>query len=142
MSDAPKAPSLATHWFHLELALGSAVQRTKHGAPFAKIDWGTTDHYVSIGALAVACAVLEDAGLRNKNEHVKLLFEIRNALIHNAGNLALNRKPTALADAQTYLQTKGHLRLSPELTQPFFSLKGSVVKLEPGMYFAVRLCML
>ena len=101
MSTSSSAPNLATQWFHLERIFGSATRREQHIDPTANVDWEKTEHFVRIGALAVACAILEDAGLRQKNEHVRLLFEIRNALIHNAGNMALNRNTTALVRAKS-----------------------------------------
>lgn len=142
MSTSASSATLATQWFHLERIFGPATRREQHIDPTANVDWQKTDHYVRIGALAVACAILEDAGHKQKSEHVKLLFEIRNALVHNAGDIALNRNTSALPSAQSYLQNQGHLRLSANLTDPYFTLNGSVVTLQPGIYFALRLCML
>lgn len=80
--------------------------------------------------------------MKAKNKHVSLLFEIRNSLIHNAGDMALNRNRKALGEAQKYLTSATHTALSPELNCPFFSLTGTVVELQPSIYFALRLCML
>lgn len=139
---SPPAFSIATQWFHLERIFGPAARRERHIDPDANVDWELTDHYVRVGALAVGCALLEDAGLKAKDEHVRLLFEIRNALIHNAGDMALNRNTKALGDAQRYLSNASHATLSPEIGSPFFSLTGTVVELQPSIYFSLRLCML
>jgi hypothetical protein len=134
--------SLSTQWFHLELAFGPAVDRMRHQDPDAKIDWDETEHYVRIGALAVACALLEDAGLRDKNEHVRVLFEIRNALIHNDGDISRNRNRRALPMAEAYLAASTHTQLSDQLGEPFFAVSGTKVRLLSGLNYALRLCML
>ena len=133
--------SIATQWFHLERIFSGATQRERRNDPDADVDWEKTDNYVRLGALATACAILEDAGLRGSNEHIQVLFEIRNALIHNCGDMALNKKSTALSKAQVYLANSRHGEISPNLDAPFFSLNGSMVSLSPGIYFAIRLCM-
>jgi hypothetical protein len=70
-----------------------------------------------------------------------MLFETRNALVHNSGDMALNKSPKALAMAKTYLADSRHCDISPNLASPFFSLMGSKVRLSPNIYFAIRLCM-
>jgi hypothetical protein len=141
MTQIPTESSLATQWFHLELAFGPAVLRQQRNDPDANIDWTKTDHYVRIGALSVACALLEDAGLKKKNEHIRMLFEIRNALIHNGGDMALNRNSSALISAQNYLNQDRHKDISQNLDSPYFSLTDTVVVLQSNIYFALRLCM-
>lgn len=142
MTTIPTPPSLATQWFHLERAFGPAVRREQRNDPDANVDWAKTDHYVRIGALAVACAILEDAGLKKKNEHIGLLFEIRNALIHNGGDMAMNRNAQALQNARNYLNLARHRDISQNLDAPYFSLAGTIVELQGNIYFALRLCML
>lgn len=80
--------------------------------------------------------------MKQRDEHIRLLFELRNAMIHNSGDLGLNRNPNALVEARAYLASAKHLQLSPQLTTPFFSLHGTRAELHPNLYFAVRLCML
>jgi hypothetical protein len=137
----PTTTPLSTQWFHLELAFGPAVDRLRRQDPTANVDWAETEHYVRLGALAVACAMLEDAGLRQKNEHIQVLFEIRNALIHNDGDIGRNRNQSALPMAEAYLATGKHNQLSAQLGGPFFSVSGTKVRLLPSLNFALRLCM-
>lgn len=134
--------TLSTQWFHLELAFGPAVDRMRRQDPDANINWDETEHYVRIGALAVACAMLEDAGLRAKNEHVRVLFEIRNALIHNDGDIAMNKYSRALPLASAYLAAGKHTQLSTQLGGPFFAMSGTKVRLLSSLNYALRLCML
>lgn len=137
----PSLPNLSTQWFHLELVFGSAVDRIRRQDPTANIDWAKTEHYVRIGALAVACAMLEDAGLRRNNIHIEVLFEIRNAVIHNDGDISRNRNASALSLATGYLASKQYLLLSKELKEPFFSISGTHVALLPNLNYALRFCM-
>jgi hypothetical protein len=118
------------------------VKREKLNNPDANIDWEKTEHYVRIGALSSACVLLEDANLKGTNVHIRLLFEIRNAFIHNKGDMALNRNSDSLQDAINYIQDNGHKDLSDKLDSPYFSINGSVVKLENNLYYALRLCMI
>ena len=133
--------SIATQWFHLERIFGGATQRERRNDPDADVDWEKTDNYVRLGALATACAILEDAGRKGSNEHIQVLFEIRNALIHNCGDIALNTSSTALSKARAYLANSKHSEISSNLDGPFFTLIGSKVSLSPSIYFAIRLCM-
>jgi hypothetical protein len=85
--------------------------------------------------------MLEDAGLRAKNEHVQVLFEIRNALIHNDGDIARNKNKRALSMASAYLAAAKHTQLSTKLDEPFFAICDTKVRLLPGLNYALRLCM-
>lgn len=142
MSITSISNSLATQWFHLELCFGSAVSREKNINPEANIDWEKTRHYVDVGALSAACVLLEDSNLKGTNEHIRLLFEIRNALIHNNGDMSLNRNSNSLHDAENYIQENRHKDLSEKLDSPYFSLNGTVVTLKANIYHALRLCMI
>jgi hypothetical protein len=133
--------NLVSQWLPLERAFSSAIRREEYAAQVDTIDWVKADHYVRIGALATACVMLEDAGRKNSTEHIQVLFEIRNALIHNNGDLAKNRNSKALVDAQAYLAKSKHLDLSSSLASPYFSIVGTVVKLQPSIHFALRLFM-
>ena len=129
-------PSLATQWFHVERIFGGATQRERRNDPEADVDWEKTDEYVRLGALATACAILEDAGRKGNDEHIQVLFEIRNALIHYGGDIALNKNTRALSKAQAYLANSRHNQISNNLDGPFFSLTGSQVRLNSNIYFA------
>jgi len=133
---------LAKKWIELEFVFSPAATHARRYDLRRDIDWEDIDHYIRIGALATACALIEEEGLKGRNEHIKLLFELRNALIHNSGDLSKNKYRKALQLAENYLAQNHHLELSPELSVPFFSLHGPLIKLTPSLYFALRLCML
>lgn len=86
--------------------------------------------------------MIEKAGLKGINEHVSVLFDIRNALVHNGGDISKNDKKTALTEAQDYLLKRKHSTLSDQLDNPYFSLSGSMVKLEGNVLFAIHLCLI
>ena len=84
--------------------------------------------------------MIETAGLKGPTQHTRVLFELRNAVIHNSGDLSRNNSRGALADCQFYLQNETNLALSPGL-EPFFALHGARVELLPSVFLALRLCM-
>ncbi len=136
-----KSP-LAKQWFEIERVLAPAVRREQHTDSRPSVDWGHIDRHVRLGALAIGCAMLEDAGRKGVDEHVDVLFEIRNALIHNAGDLAKNRNSRAVDMARTYLREARHSSLSTNIPAAFFSLTGTVVTLQANVFLALRICML
>lgn len=133
---------LAKKWIELEFVFSPAAAHARRHDLRKDIDWDDIDHYIRIGALATACALMEAEGLKGRDQHVRLLFELRNALIHNSGDISKNTNRNALQLAKHYLAQNLHLELSPELSVPFYSLHGPLVKLAPSLYFALRLCML
>jgi len=133
---------LARKWLELEFVFSPAAAHAQRHDLRKHVNWEEIDHYVRIGALATACAMMEAEGLKGRDDHICLLFELRNAVIHNAGDLSRNTNKKALLLAEDYLARNLQLQLSPELSVPFFSLSESVVRLQPSLYFALRLCML
>lgn len=133
---------LAKKWLELEFIFSPAADHARRYDSRENVDWEELEHFLMIGALATACAMMEAEGLKGRDEHIRLLFELRNALIHNSGDLSKNNNKNALAIAQSYLTNNLHLGLSQKLPGSFFSLQGSNVKLAPSIYFALRLCML
>ena len=134
--------SLAGEWFLVEHVLSGATNRVASNYSGHSIAWAVVNETVLLAGLAAGCSLLERSGLKGANEHVTVLFDIRNALVHNGGDLSQNTKKTALAEATDYLAKSKHLALSKELLKPFFSLSGSIVHLESNVLYALRLCMI
>jgi hypothetical protein len=134
--------TLAGEWFLVELVLSGATKRVESSYSGRSINWAIVNETVLLAGLAAGCSLLERSGLKGANEHITVLFDIRNALVHNGGDLSRNIKKSALAEADDYLTNRKHLSLSKELNGPFFSLSGSMVRLEPNVLFALRQCMI
>jgi hypothetical protein len=134
--------SLAGEWFLVEHVLSGATKRVENCYSGKSINWAVVDETVLLAGLAAGCSLLERSGLKGANEHITVLFDIRNALVHNGSDLSKNTKKSALAEANDYLANNKHLALSKELNGPFFSLSGSMVRLESNVLFALRLCMI
>jgi hypothetical protein len=132
--------SLSGEWFLVEHVLSGVTQRVEHNYSGNNIDWDVVNETVLLAGLAAGCSLLERAGVKATNEHNTILFDIRNALIHNGGDLSKNHKSTALSNAEDYLRNNKHLNLSAEIQQPFFTLSDSIVKLEPNILYVIRLC--
>jgi hypothetical protein len=136
--------SLAIQWFHLERITGtaSAVRKEKQMVPDLNVDWEKLEHFARIGLLSIGCALLESAQLKGKDEHIRLLFEIRNALIHNNGDLALNHNQQSLTNATKYIEQNRHTEISEELDSTYFSMNGTVVELDRNISYVLRLFMI
>jgi hypothetical protein len=133
--------SLAGEWFLVELVLGGATRHVADNYNGNQINWEIVNESVLLAGLAAGCSMMEKSGLKGKNEHVNVLFDIRNALIHNSGDIAKNSKQTALNEAKAYLADHKHTSLSANLSSEFFSLKGSQVALHGNVLYAIRLCL-
>jgi 5-carboxymethyl-2-hydroxymuconate isomerase len=94
------------------------------------------------GSIATGCAIIEAAGLKGTNAHIKMLFELRNAFIHNQFNIAKNNNKNALKMASEYIVNELHREISSQVDKPFFSLKGTIIELQPDVLFVIRLCLL
>lgn len=94
-------------------------------------------------ALSAGCALLESAGLKNETIHTRILFELRNAFIHNQCNISNNHNPKALPLAQEYLSEKRYSQLFPNIDdRPFYKLNGNVVEFNDHIIGAIRMCLL
>lgn len=133
--------ALAGEWFLVEHVLSGATAHAANNYCGSSIDWTVVNETVLLAGLAAGCSLLERSGLKGAGEHITMLFDIRNALVHNSGDLSLNTKKNALKEAKNYLASSRHLALSRNLSDPFFKLNGAIVKLETNVLFAIRLCM-
>jgi hypothetical protein len=136
--------TLATEWFHLERIIGTAtaVRKEKEISPDLNVDWGKLEHLARIGLLSIGCALLESAQLKGKDDHLRLLFEIRNALIHNNGDLALNKNKKSLTKAKKYIAENRYTEISTKLDSTYFSLDSTVVELHSNISYVLRLFMI
>lgn len=112
--------------FSLLLADGAAEQRIED--PVHK-------HIFRSGVLVRLMLLLEYHNANYGNTEVDALREIRNAVVHNKGDLALNKNQNSLQLVQTYLaslQAGGIPSRHIKPLNPFFALQGSVVHFDVG----------
>ncbi|MDD2765353.1 MAG: hypothetical protein PHE83_15425 [Opitutaceae bacterium] len=133
--------SLQQEWCDVENVLRGAVDRIKNIDCGSNTNWSLVNETLLLAGLAAGCSLLEKSGLKGSDEHISVLFDIRNALVHNGGDLSKNTKKTALTEATDYLANSKHRKLSNQFKNPFFSLSGSVVSIKSDILFALRLCM-
>lgn len=122
-------------WFELEFALGTSVKREKEIDLRSGVDWAEIEYHTLKGAIAIACSLIEK--MKRKDEHWETFREIRNALIHNQGNVTKNNNKKALEILTTYLESEKYKKLSENLSS-FYRIDDSIVTLNSGIYFAVR----
>lgn len=132
----------AAEWFELEFIFGSATKREQSVDNRANVNWDDLEQITLGGAVAAGCALLEKAKLKGTNQHVKIIFELRNAFIHNGCDISKNNDKSAFLDASNYLTNKEYSSLSPDMSTPYFSLDGSIVEFNEGILFAIRLCLI
>jgi hypothetical protein len=125
-------------WFFYERLITGSRLRESNVDPSHATEHLDAEPLVLIGALAVGCAILEKLGLRHSTVHTRVLFSVRNAVVHNEYDISKNRSASDLLDANNYLSAQKYKLLSPDVG-PYFSLNGTKVKLEGQLYFAIRL---
>jgi hypothetical protein len=130
-------------WYELEPIFRSAVQREQNGDLRPNIDWNALKQVTLGAALAAGCALLESSSKKWSNEHVDILFEIRNAFVHNQCDISKNNNKNALLFAQSYLEKEEYKKLlqPPELG-PFFTLDKNKVVFQSEIFLAIRMCLL
>ena len=83
---------------------------------------------------------MENAGLKGTTNHIKNIFELRNAFVHNNLDISKNTNENARATAADYLAR--HLYKQPplEMDGPYYDLQGTKVILNRHLYLAIRKC--
>lgn len=122
-------------WYDFSHIVGGAVSHHQHNVdpddPW--IDWDRQRNVVAIGGLAFACSLLEALGVSPAEPHARILTSIRNAVLHNASDLALNRdRPKSLDLCLKYLSEQRWKKLNEPLgnvTRPFDIVEGSKVSI-------------
>ncbi len=129
-------------WLKLEEVFSPNWGNMRDMDPREEIDWETIEQ-ISLGsAVAAGCALIEQAGLKGMTNHIKVIFELRNAFIHNEFDLSQNRNSSALIDAQNYLSNQEYdSLLRPIDSYAFYSLQGSKVIFKQGIVGAIRMCL-
>lgn len=78
-------------WYDFKDIAGSAVMRSQNvDSDDPHIDWERQHQAIRVAGLSFACSIFETLDLRYANSHVEILFHLRNALLHNSGNIRSN----------------------------------------------------
>jgi len=130
-------------WLKLEEIFHPDWNNMKALDPREEVDWELLEQ-ISLGAsVAAGCALMEQAGLKNSSQHIKIIFELRNAFIHNECDISSNRSSTAYTDAYNYLINEKFNTLFPPIDRnPFFELQEHRVIFKPKIIEAIRNCLL
>lgn len=92
-------------------------------------------HIFRCSVLVRLLLLLEHHNSNTGTPEQNALREMRNAIVHNGGDLAKNRKPNSLSLVQGYLSDLSSGNVSSnhsEPLKPFFSLHGSSVRFDAG----------
>lgn len=98
------------HWLWYDFAniAGSAVTRSQNvDNDVPHIDWERQHQAIRIAGLSFACALLESLNVRGSSRHTEVLFHLRNAVLHNSGNITQNRgHPRPYDECRAYLDAE------------------------------------
>lgn len=134
--------SAVEQWIELEQIFSTATKREQNIDLRCNIDWQALEQVTWGAALAAGCALIESSGRKGENGHVKILFEIRNAFIHNECDISKNSNSRALLSAQRYLENEEYKKLYRRADSgPFFTLDGKKVVFQNGIFLAIRMCL-
>jgi len=134
------SPQLVS-WLKLEEIFHPDWNNMKDLDPREEVDWELLEQ-ISLGAsVAAGCALMEQAGLKGSSNHIKVIFELRNAFIHNECDISRNRNSSALIVAQNYLSNQEYNTLISN-DYPFFELQNNKVIFHPSINGAIRNCLL
>ena len=141
-----KMNSFLAEWFELECILNPSVKHEKAVDTRKDVDWGVIEQSLFGAAICSGCAIIEKAGRKGQDFHTKNLFELRNAFVHNGCDIAKNFNKNSLFQAAEYLDNdyldkELHKELPVELDHSFYSLNGSMVLFNAGVFFAIRVCL-
>jgi hypothetical protein len=135
---------IARNWFMYERSIAGAshqFRRNLETGIYSDTEWEELERLIRLSAIAAGCSILESHGLRNRDIHTQILCEIRNALIHNSGDLSKNRNKKSLKWVENYSDNQTWLSLSQNAFC-YFRLSGSVVEIDGGITNFIRLILI
>ena len=136
------------HWLWYDFAniAGSAVMRSQNvDGHDPHIDWERQHQAIRIAGVSFACALLESLDLRGSSQHTEVLFHLRNASLHNSGNIRLNRgHPKPYDECRAYLDSEFWKEIYPnypEREKSYFDIHSDgMVTIETSIFrFVERL---
>ena len=103
-------------WWDFAHITGGAILRAKAVEnDHARIDWERQTQAVRTAGLGFACSLLELRELDRVDDHSNLLFDLRNAVLHNGGDITQNRgAPRPFNNCRSYIDNEKWLELDPE----------------------------
>jgi hypothetical protein len=130
-----------SHWFELEFIFGGGIRREQNIDQKKYVDWAELDQTVLGAATAAGCSIIENAGLKNRNQHIRVIQELRNAFIHNNCDITKNRNKKSLNMCKEYLMNNSHYELGED-AKDFFFLENNNVIFKKSILMAIRLCLI
>lgn len=102
-------------WYDFSRIAGSAVQRQQGvDSDDPHIDWERQQQAMLTAGLSFACSMFETLGYKSNQPHNTVLAHLRNALLHNDGNIAKNfGAPKPEQECATYLASESWKAFDP-----------------------------
>ena len=129
-------------WFELSCILSPAVKREKHIDSRTGVDWTIIEQQVFGSALQIGCSFLERSSISTLDEHMKVIYQLRNAYVHNDFDLSKNRNKKALELCSTYNERETFKEIKGYNGNAFFELSESKAVFNESVFFYIRCILL
>ena len=94
-----------------------------------------------IATLSFACSMFESMGVKHNEPHNKILTHLRNATLHNGGDIRKNTYKDSESECLTYLEAEPWKEFDPpeaEVHGDLFQLEDGLVTLGNGLLFFIN----
>lgn len=122
------------YWHEISCILHPAVKRERHIDLRKNVDWDELNQIVLGSALILGCSFIEASGIRRDKDHLKVLFELRNAFVHNDRDLSENNNQDALNLCEMYLENQSYKKITGDKKNAFYQLNNTHVVLNDNLY--------
>lgn len=126
-------------WYDFKNIAGSAVMRSQNvDGHDASIDWERQTQAMRAAGLSMACSLLEGLSKKHADKHAGVLAYLRNAVLHNGGDISKNNgHPKPLDACQSYLADNLWLEISPQCKR-YFLIRDNMVWLEASLFWFIE----
>lgn len=126
-------------WWDFAQVIGGGLLIAQKNDTIGRTDWELLTQAVRTSGLGFACSLFELQGFKYKNDHANLIFHLRNAAIHNGGDVSKNdRAPVPFNDCRDYIDKKRWLEVDPNdnfsLSRSFSMTHSGQVTFGPAIF--------
>lgn len=135
-------------WREVSSAIQVAVKREQNVRVGSTVNWGYVHNLVLEAILFAGCVMLDNAGMTvtPRGLHILELYEVRNAIVHNGGDITQNNRITAKSEIEDYINNNKHLLLNtdPDPSKIYirvcpFEINGNIVKVNDNISHFINL---
>ena len=132
-------------WYDFNHVVSSAVSHKRDYVDRHDkyIDWDRQEQSLQIAGLSFACSMFEAMGVKHHRPHNLVLAHLRNALLHNSGNIDANRgAPRPKEECLEYISGSYWEEFDPagkKVQRQFFEIgDDSLVRINGRLFFFIE----